>query len=144
MSSVHAYPTDAERVQLAVCLRELADRAACADTMDEFEVLKDGLAPLFDGLRCLGWPVSIDVLKAATRQLLEGAFESAVLGLIPADAMVTGVRIGTDGATAQVAFADGPGHSGEAKTLALAWASALARALTGLIEEMVQPSTGNT
>jgi len=125
-----------ERREVASNLRALGDAVVATARANEFLALKDGLAPLYDALALAGYPVDFDLLKTATRQLLEGASESAILGLIPSDATVSGVRIGTGVVTATVALEGRRGYQTEtAGTLALGWFFAFAHALADLLEE---------
>jgi hypothetical protein len=127
---------DAEWRELAAALRSLANDAELADAENAFGVLEKGLALLFEALGRIGHPVPCEDRKMAIRQLLEGAFESSILGLIPGNATVSGIRVGTDRASAQVALAGKVVHqSNLAKTLALGWFAALARSLAHILEE---------
>lgn len=122
--------------EIALTLRRLADRTQQANRSDEFKILSEGLAPICDGLAYIGSPPSFGLHKLATRQLLEGAFESAILNLVPVSATVTCERIGRLQINAQVKLANHPGHyARNAPTLALAWFSALTHSLADLIEQ---------
>jgi len=113
----------------------MGDAAAAAARCDEFVVLNDALAPLSEALTLAGYPVDSDMLKTAIRQLLEGASESAILSLIPADATVSCVRIGGEIVTAAVALDGGRGYQTEAaSSLALGWLFAFAHAVADVIE----------
>ena len=117
-------------------LRRLADSTQQASRADEFKLLSEGLAPICDGLAYIGSAPSFGLHKLATRQLLEGAFESAILNLVPDSAIVTCERIGKLQISAQVKLTNHPGHHAvNAPTLALAWFSARAYSVADLVEQ---------
>ena len=128
--------TQTGRKSLASHLRAMGEAAERAARDDEFLVLKDGLAPLFEALDFTGYPADYERFQTATRQLLEGAFESAILGLIPDNATVSGHRIGRQMVTATVALEGQQGYRTEAAaSLALGWYIVFAYALADLVDE---------
>lgn len=124
-----------DRREIATELRRLASLAEQAGAAEQARCLSAGVGPLCDGLAAVGEAPSDETRELATRHLLAGAFESAILALVPATATVTGGRIGTQTVIGQVLLADQAGrHSRRAQTLALAWLTAFAMSLADLLE----------
>lgn len=80
-----------------------------------------------------------DMLSRAQGHAMAGAYESAVLALMPNSATFTGGRMGDGSVIAQVVLgADAAAHSREARWLAMAWLAALLRATAVLLETSEQ------
>lgn len=123
-------------------LQQLADSCEAAPAREQRRVfervlpllthgcmVEAGLAPVHD---------QAPVEQGLPAMLLAdaGAYESAVLALLPPRATFTGGRMADGGFVAQVILRSGAGaHSRQAKTLAMGWLAALLRALAREIVE---------
>jgi len=111
-------------------LAALADRCEATLPADQGPVFNEALNLLFD-METAPAPAGDVPADMQWIALLadSGAFESAIIATMPADAVFTGGRLADGSFVAQVLLANGVGsHSRAARSLAMAWLAALLRA----------------
>lgn len=126
--------SEADKRHIAAELRRLAAITEQAAPAEQAQCLSSATAPVCAGLAAKGTPLPDAAQELATRHMLSGAWESAILALIPANASVTGGRLADGMVIGQVLLEGQAGrHSRRAQTLALAWLTAL---LTSLADSL--------
>ena len=119
----------AGRVASAADLTALADRCEQAGQAEQGDRLRDAL----DLIASAGSPISDlcwDKLERALVYTHLGAYESAVLALMPEGATFTGARLEDGSVIGQVALGGRTGaHSRSSRVLAMGWLAALLRTL---------------
>ena len=121
--------TPTGRTVSAADLLALADRCEHAGPAEQGDRLRDAL----DLVASAGSPVShlcCDKLERVLVYTHLGAYESAVLALMPEGATFTGARLEDGSVIGQVALGAGTGaHSRASRVLAMGWLAALLRTL---------------